>query len=248
MRKPEKAQLLEVIREYLSSSKAAKLEAIIKTDHYVLYGGSLLRRLKWKEGSTYWSIAEMHASFTVDNYGKAIVVFNGYTERPSTKDNAHQRRCPQVTNKVDISIATQFVGKKDCLANNMNKQALIKLIASCMQHKGCHVIHAKGDADVDIGKAAITASSYSSTTLIRKDTELLGLLLYYYEELDSNDLYFWSDKDRITPYVYNIRILKQLLGHKFSYNLLFGHAFSGSNTTSQVFGVARRLFLLSYQR
>ena len=54
----------------------------------------------------------MYASFTVDNYGKATVVFDGYTGRPSTKDNAHQRRCPQVTNKVDISIATQFVGKK----------------------------------------------------------------------------------------------------------------------------------------
>ena len=83
-----------------------------------------------------------------------------------------------------------------------------------MQQKGCHVIHAEGDADVDITKAAITASSYSSTTLIGKDTELLGLLLYY-EELDSNNLYFRSDKDRITPYVYNIRILKQLLGHEF---------------------------------
>ena len=58
-----------------------------------------------------------------------------------------------------------------------------------MQQQGCHVIHAEEDADVDIAKAAVTASSYSSTTLIGKDTELLGLLLSYYEELDSNDLY-----------------------------------------------------------
>ena len=53
LRNPDKAQLLEVIREYLSSSKAAKLEVIPKTDHYVLDGSSLLRCLKWKEGSTY---------------------------------------------------------------------------------------------------------------------------------------------------------------------------------------------------
>ena len=53
LHKPDKARLLEVIREYLSSSKAAKLEAIPKTDHYVLDGSSLLRHLKWKEGSTY---------------------------------------------------------------------------------------------------------------------------------------------------------------------------------------------------
>ena len=112
-----------------------------------------------------------------------------------------------------------------------------------MQQKGCHVIHAEGDADVDIAKADVTVSSYSSTTLIGKGTELLGLLLYYYEELDSNYLYFRSDKDRITPYVYNIRILKQFLGHEFSYNLLFGHAFSGSNTKHhRNLGWARRLF------
>ena len=53
LRKPDKAQLLEAIREYLSSSKAPKLEAVPKTDHYVLDGGSPLQRLKWKEGSTY---------------------------------------------------------------------------------------------------------------------------------------------------------------------------------------------------
>ena len=42
LRKPDKARLLEVIQEYLSSTKSAKLEAILKTDHYVLDGGSLL--------------------------------------------------------------------------------------------------------------------------------------------------------------------------------------------------------------
>ena len=40
LRKPDKAWLLELIRKYLSSSKAAKLEAIPKTDHYVLDGGN----------------------------------------------------------------------------------------------------------------------------------------------------------------------------------------------------------------
>ena len=122
----------------------------------------------------------------------------------------------------------------------MNKQALIKLIANCMQQKGCHIIHAEGDADVDIAKAAVVASSYSSTTLIGEDTDLLVLSLYYYEEKDSNDLYFQSDKDKITPYVYDIRILKQLLGGEFSYNLLVGHAFSGSDTTSRIFGVGKK--------
>ena len=35
----------------------AILQFIPRTDHYVLDGGSLLHRLKWKEGITYRSIA-----------------------------------------------------------------------------------------------------------------------------------------------------------------------------------------------
>ena len=80
LRKPDKAQLLEAIREYLSSSKTPKLETVPKTDHYVLDGGSPLRCLKCKDGSTYRSVAEMYASFTLDNYGKATVVFDGILE------------------------------------------------------------------------------------------------------------------------------------------------------------------------
>ena len=77
----------------------------------------------------------MHASFTVDNYGKATVVFDGYTERPSIKDNVHQRQCPQVTNKVDISIATQFVGKKDCLTNNIHNRHSLNLLPNAYNRK-----------------------------------------------------------------------------------------------------------------
>ena len=44
--KPDKAQLLEALREYAFSSETPKLKGIPKTDHYVLDGGSLLQRLK----------------------------------------------------------------------------------------------------------------------------------------------------------------------------------------------------------
>ncbi len=107
---------------YVTSSDDAVFHSIPKTDEYVFDGGSLLHRLKWQEGSTYSSIACTYASFTYNLYGKATVVFDGYSRGPTTKDNAHQRRKTQITNKVNISDATKFVGKKDhFLANNSNK-------------------------------------------------------------------------------------------------------------------------------
>ena len=106
LRKPDKAPLLHAVRSHVNSSNDAILQVIPKTDHYVL--DVLIHRLKWTDGSTYNSIADAYASFTVD------VIFDGYYGGPSTKDNAHQRRrLTKVTNKVDISDATKFVGKKD---------------------------------------------------------------------------------------------------------------------------------------
>ena len=107
-----RAQLLEAIREYLSSSKAPKLEVVPKTDNYVLDGGSLLRRLKWKEGSTQRSVAEMHASFTVDNYGKATVVFDGCTGRPSTKTMPISDGAPKLKIRLIYQLQHNLLAKR----------------------------------------------------------------------------------------------------------------------------------------
>ena len=137
LRKPDKAKLLEAIRKHVIPESEAILQFIPRTDHYVLDGGSLLHRLKWKEGSTYSSIASNYTSFTVNKYGKATIVFNGYGGGPSTKDNAHMRRKSEVTNKVNISRATKFVGKMDdFLSNDINKQAIIHLIVR--ERMQCH--------------------------------------------------------------------------------------------------------------
>ena len=173
LRKPDKAQLQEAIRDHATSVENAILQTIPDTDHHVLDGGSLLHRLKWTEGNTYISIADRYASFVLHHYGKATIVFDGYSGGPSTKDNTHQRRKSYVGNKVDISEATKFSGKKEhFLANDVNKQAMIKLIGSRLQEKGCCVIHAKADADVDIAKAAVTMSSYKSLAYVIAPTHI----------------------------------------------------------------------------
>ena len=56
--------------------------------------------------------------------------------------------------------------KEDFLSNEANKQAIIQLIMERLRQRGCEVIQAEGDADVDIAKAAITTSAFKSTTLV----------------------------------------------------------------------------------
>ncbi len=168
LRKADKPQLAESIRKHVSeSSTNVVTDAIPVTEHYVLDGGSLLHRLKWTEGSTYSSIATTYASFTVRHYGNATVVFDGYDGGPSHQSNTHQRRSRSQHQTVNVTDATEFVGKKEeFLSNDKNKQAIINLISDGLQQAGCHVIHAKGDADVDIVQAAVSMSSNMGTTVI----------------------------------------------------------------------------------
>ena len=92
---------------------------------------------------------------------------NLQTSRPSIKprDAASDYRFNSVT---------EFVGK--------NKQGLIDLFTRELQMKRSTVINAPGDSDVDIVRTVIQASRLQTTTLIREDTDVLILLLFYAEE------------------------------------------------------------------
>ena len=240
LRKPNKAQLMAAIKE--QSSDDAVLKDVPEVEHNVLDGGSLLHRLKWSEGKTYSSIADDYASFTVKHYGKATIVFDGYIGGPNTKDITHQRRRQNRTsNKVNIAEGTKFVGKKeDFLSNVENKQSLINLISQRMKDRGCHVIQSKGDADVEIVKAAVSMSSNKSTSVIGEDTDLLVLLLHHASTSNDNKLYFYSDKGSPAT-VYDIKVMKKLLGYDVCSSLLFLHAFTGCDTTSAVFGIGKKI-------
>ena len=49
----------------------------------------MLHRIPWSRGSSYESIIETYSKFVTTNYGKAVVVFDGYEEF-TTKDMTHK--------------------------------------------------------------------------------------------------------------------------------------------------------------
>ena len=181
----------------------------------------------------------MYASFTVERYGEATVVFDGY-DRANTKDNIRERRNISVGRiSVNITEATKFAGKKeDFLSNEDNQHLLIDMITVKRRQKNCTVIQAKGDANVDIVKAAVAMSYKESVTLIGEDTDLLILLLYH-GKIDSKELFFQSDKRN--SHVYNIKTLKVYLGNDVCTSLLFAHAFSECDTTSRIFSLGKKI-------
>jgi len=115
MLSPDKSQLTTVLVDFVTDvSPDAVLEANQESGHYVLDGGSLIHRLPWKEGTTFGNIASSYVQFTLRNYGQATVVFDGYPDAPSTKDNMHRRRCRGASYQAEVQVnpEVEFTGKK----------------------------------------------------------------------------------------------------------------------------------------
>ena len=83
-----------------------------KTDQYVPDGGSPLHRLQWKAGDSYGTIAQAGTDFTACHYGLDTMVYDGYSEGQSTKDNTHRLRGHDVHPVVHFTAESEFSGRK----------------------------------------------------------------------------------------------------------------------------------------
>ena len=115
LRKPDKPQLAHAIIKYINSLHLEEIQEIQCTNQYVLDGGSLLHRLPWHKDETYENIANSYVDFTLNTYGKAIIVFDGYSTSPTIKDMTHRRRSTKTSRNVNLSPGMKFVGQKEHL-------------------------------------------------------------------------------------------------------------------------------------
>ena len=50
-------------------------------------------------------IVQQYVKYVATHYGiNAVIVFDGYTDRPSTKDHEHLRRSMQSSGSIDVSV------------------------------------------------------------------------------------------------------------------------------------------------
>ena len=100
---------------------------------YVLDGGALLHSLPWPQGSIYDDMCQMYVNHVKQRYCTAVLVFDGYTNEPSTKDAIHlirTRTCSGVT--VHFTGDMLIQSKKDeFVANKENKTRVGQCQAGC---------------------------------------------------------------------------------------------------------------------
>ena len=237
---PNKATLAETLWKALPEEQQKPGRDV----QYVLDGGALLHRIPWSKGATFEQICQLYVRHVKQRYGCAVIVFDGYSEQPTTKDATHLRRtedCQGVT--VHFTCDMALNSKKDEFLNNkVNKQRFIYFVSEYLERAGCSVHHAEADADFLIVQTAIASAKTQDTVVVGDDTDLLVLLLYH-AEVDAHELFLKPEPKKIAQQTksWHISQTKESLGPYICDNILFIHAFLGCDVTSRPYGLGKGL-------
>ena len=180
--KANKASLADVLW------KAMKEEQLQPSGdvRYVLDGGALLHRIPWPRGFTFDGVSELYVNYVTQKYGaNAVIVFDGYTDEPTTKDPTHRRTGGH------SSVTVHFTGAMVIQSKKENKQRFIQLLSNKLELVGCVTFHSTHDADVLIAQTAVASARIRDTVFIGDDTDILVLLLHH-AEMDGHDVFFCS--------------------------------------------------------
>jgi hypothetical protein len=241
MRSAQKSTLVDAIWNVGDCSAEYKENSY----NYVVDGGSLMHKIPWQYGSTFGEICQkyVHGSESV------IVVFDGYVSGPNTKDATHLRCTKGIFGtKVSFTETTPFRSKKEAfLANSENKQNFILMLRRILDSNGIETKKAPSDADLLPTTTDVQSSITRPTIILGEDTDLLILLLYYYE-CGSMQLIFRPnhDKKTVKSKIWDIGKTTCVLGQETCKVISVIRAISGCDTTSKLYGVGKRAALKKF--
>ena len=227
MRKAQKVQLRHALVENIPS-------IVPRPGEYVLDGGALLHKVRWVKGHTYSATVYRYTNYVIEKYGKCHVVFDGYENVGTIKDQEHLRRNVKTSANIEVLPGNVNHNNQEAfLSNSNNKSQFITLLSKSLKLKGITVVNCKDDADTQIVSCALEiAHSKKSVTVVADDTDVFVLLIYHYKD-GMNDVYFHSDKACKT---WEIGQIVTNIGPVMQHHLLFLHAWTGCDSTSAIYG------------
>ncbi len=233
MRKTEKAIMYKVIE----TASGVECEETCPTDSiYVLDGGYLLRRVVWPQNGTYSDLYRTYVAYVRKHFpSNCHVVFDGYSDAPSTKSAEQNRRATkfqsteiQFTDEMPITIRQDRF-----LSNGKNKARFICALTEHLEQAGILVKQATADADTLIVSTAMSMSSDNTVVVVGTDVDLLILMIQLAGPTDNLYL-FKAGSGKYPNKVYNITSVQKNM-ERLSGSLFFLHAITGCDTTSALY-------------
>jgi hypothetical protein len=152
---------------------------------FVLDGGTLQHHISWSIVMAWDELCLLYMQYVVSIYGKYVVVFDGYSNAPCTKDCTHLRRSGG-----GALVAVHFTGavtlkmkkKDEFLFNKENKQRFMHLLSGKLEVGVRCIRHVKMQIYVLIVKTDVGCANKQVTVLIGDYAALLVLLCFHVKD------------------------------------------------------------------
>ncbi len=239
MRKTKKSVMYELFAPLSDTG-------IVGDTVFVIDGGFLMHRVVWLKGEMISAILKRYTEYVKNHYKRnAIVIFDGYTENladKSTKCAERARRmiCSTTDTMFDETMPVT-TSQTRFLSNERNKSRLITMLTTRLINEGYTVKQATEDADRLIVATAIEESTMAeSVTIVGEDVDLL-IILTALVGSRTNIYILKPGRGNTESKLYTPTSMKY--GSVIKDNILFLHAFSGSDTTSAFFRQGKLKFI-----
>ena len=183
-------------------------------------------KVQWPTSVTFGDIDHITSKHSI-----STIVFDGYSDTPSTKDLEHARR--RSVNKrgcvdVQCNVSTKVNTKQDVsLLNSTNKSRFTDMLSSYLIKSENKVINSNEDADTEIARCALhVAESGRKFNVVVDDTDIAPLLLYNWKSGMAN-ITFTSEKSKAT---FDITSSLSEMPATIKSYLLVLHAWTGCDT------------------
>lgn len=238
MRKTQKASFFELFSDIQNINLSQKKYS------FVIDGGMLLHRVKWRQGQTFHSICTSYVDYLQRNYdGEVIVVFDGYKD-DGVKSMERTRRtlkesCIDIVFSEEMSLT---ITQQKFLSNNRNKERLINMLGRYLSSFNISCCQADSDADRLIVTTAINQGH--DVVIVSEDTDVLVL---FTAVVKTNQKIFFSKPSKGQAaekfYATNSFSLPKCKEH-----ILFLHALTGCDTTSAFWNRGKNSFAKIFER
>ena len=150
------------------------------------------------------------------------------------KDTAHLKRSKGMKGiSVQFSLNAKLsMTIEKFLVSKGNKQKFINCLVSYLGTYDISVVQADNDADTLVVTTAIDAVKTCDVIVIGEDTDILVLLLHYYNLDLPFKIFFTSDKNTKEKRIWDIREVKTKLPKELVNCILPIHAFPGCDSFS----------------
>ena len=168
------------------------------------------------------------------------VVFDGCIK--SAKDATHKERCNKMSQVVEISDGNDCPSDQaKFLKNCTNKQKFVNLLVRKLKLHGFKAVLCLSDADTTIAMTCLHFQD-KPVTILADDTDILCLHHMYYSN-NKNEIYLKNmtlksnNNKRASS---NIQLIIRSTKKECLEHLLFCHAFTGCDTTSQIHNFGKK--------